>query len=123
MDTSELKKKSAPRVFGTWLEDWKKPLIKHNDCISKARLLQKYKNLIFKDPDHEGVTWTVFGGHLEYQSRRAGGWYVIAEQLEDSNKDEPFFVNDMLIGMIADTEQAEGVPVVRRDAVATSVGH
>ena len=42
---------------------------------------------------------------------------MIAEQLEDSNKDEPFFVNDMLIGMIADTEQAEGIVVVSQNAV------
>ena len=56
MDTSELKKKSAPCVFRAWLEDWEKPLIKQNDCVAKARLLQKYNNLIFKDPDHDGVT-------------------------------------------------------------------
>ena len=79
--------------------------------------MQRYKNLILKDPDHEGVTWTVFDGHLEYQSGRAGGWCVIAEQSEDSNKDESFFVNDMLIGMIADTEQAEGIVVVSQNAV------
>ena len=90
-----------------------KPLIKQNDCVSKARLLQKYKNLIFKDPDHDGVTWTVFGGHLEYRSGRYGGWGVIAEKSDNSNKDDPFFVNDMLIEMIADTEQAEGIVVLR----------
>ena len=117
MDTSELKKKSAPRVFRAWLEDWEKPLIKQNDCVAEARLLQKYKNLIFKDPDHEGVTWTVFGGHLEYRSGRHGGWNVIAEKSDNSDKDEPFFVNDMLIGMIADTEQAEGIVVVSQNTV------
>ena len=42
---------------------------------------------------------------------------MIAEQLEDSNKDEPFFVNGMLIGMIADTEEAEGIAAVRQNAV------
>ena len=34
---------------------------------------------------------------------------MIAEQSEDSNKDESFFVNTMLIGMIADTEQTGGL--------------
>ena len=115
MDTSELKKKSAPCVFRAWLEDWEKHFIKHNECVAEARLLQKYKNLIFKDPDHEGVTWTVFGGHLEYRSGRCGGWGMIAEKSDNSDKDEPFFVNDMLIGMIADIEQAKRIVVVRQN--------
>ena len=34
------------------------------------------------------------------------------------DKDEPFLIDEMLNEVIADTEQAEGVPVVRRDAVA-----
>ena len=42
---------------------------------------------------------------------------MIAEQSKDSNRDEPFFVNDMLIGMIADTEQAEGIVGVSENAV------
>ena len=42
---------------------------------------------------------------------------MIAEQSEDSNKFEAFFVNEMLIGMIDDTEQAEGNVVVSQNAV------
>ena len=34
------------------------------------------------------------------------------------DKDEPFLIDEMLNEVIADTEQAEGVPVVRQDAVA-----
>ena len=38
---------------------------------------------------------------------------MIAEKSEDSDEDQPFCIDDMLIGMILDTEQADEVKVVR----------
>ena len=47
VDTSELKSAAITREFRGWIEDWEKPLIKKNDCVAEARLLEKYKGLKF----------------------------------------------------------------------------
>ena len=113
VDTSELKKKAPMREFRGWLEDWEKPLLKKKDVVAETRLLEKYKDLKFDDPDEEGVTFNIYAGNLEWQKGRDGGWGVIAEKSEDSDEDQPFCIDDMLIGMILDTEQADEVKVVR----------
>ena len=101
------------REFRGWLEDWEKPLLKKKDVVAETRLLEKYKDLKFDDPDEEGVSFNIYAGNLEWQKGRHGGWAVIAEKSEDSDEDQPFCIDDMLIGMILDTEQADEVKVVR----------
>ena len=41
-----------------WIEDWEKEDILDKDCVAKARLLEKYKNLVFYDPEDK-ITFTV----------------------------------------------------------------
>ena len=111
VDTSELKKKAVAREFLGWIEDWEKPLIKKNDVVAETKLLGKYKDLKFDDPDEDDVTFNIYGGNLQWL--RGEGWAVIAEKSEDSEEDQPFKIDDMLIGMILETEQADDVKVVR----------
>ena len=93
------------------MEDWEKELLKKDDCVAEAKLLEKYKDLMFYDPDR-GVNFTVHGNNLEYRSGRGGGWCVIGDSTDEKVEDEPFKIGDMMIEMTAETDQAEGVEIV-----------
>ena len=102
------------RVFRGWIEDWEEPLLKKKDAVAEAKLLQKYKDLIFTDID-EDIVYTIFEGNLEWSRGRNGGWSVLGMPPEyDGENDEllePYLINDNLIGMIVDTEQPRDLNV------------
>ena len=52
VDTTQLKLATSKRIFRAWVEDWENPLLKINDVIAEVRLLEKYKDLVFYDPDN-----------------------------------------------------------------------
>ena len=77
-----LKQSPASRIFRAWIEDWEKDLLQDNDCVAEAKILEKYKNLVFYDPDTE-LTYTTDDGGLEFhrKDRKRNidkGWAVIA---------------------------------------------
>ncbi len=51
MNTDILKEPAVERIFHLWVEEWEEDTRKKNDCVSEALLLQKYKGLVFHDPD------------------------------------------------------------------------
>jgi hypothetical protein len=51
VNTDILKEPAVERIFCLWVEEWDKDARKKNDCVSEALLLQKYKGLVFRDPD------------------------------------------------------------------------
>ena len=55
VDTNALKEPATERVFRAWVEDWEVELRNKNDSIAEARLLQKYKGLVFVDPDSKNT--------------------------------------------------------------------
>ena len=114
VDTNPMKESLKNRIFRVWLEDWEKEILKKDDCVAEAKLLEKYKDLVFYDPDHK-VNFTVHGNNLEYRRGREGGWCVIGDSTDEKVEDEPFKIGDMLIEMIADTQQAEGVEIMHLD--------
>ena len=124
VDTTVLRPVSRKRIFKCWLEDWEKEVLKKNDPVQESRLLQKYKDLIFYDPD-KCVNFTIHPGNMEFQRGRSGGWMAIGIPPDDCGvEEEPFQVGDMLIELIADTEQADNITMVRmeeEEAEATSV--
>jgi hypothetical protein len=73
LDVDELKKPSTSRIYRAWLEDWEIELLQVNDCVAEACILEKYKDLVFYDPDTK-KTFKVWGGNLEFHrgSRRTG---------------------------------------------------
>ena len=65
------------------MEDWELELIKKNDCVAEAKLLEKYKNLVYFDQDNE-TTYTVHDGNLEFRrQRKDGGWHLICVSDDD----------------------------------------
>ena len=112
VDTVVLKQPATNRVFRAWVEDWEKDLLKMNDCVAEARILAKYKGLIFWDPD-TSANFTVHEENLEFHRGKDGGWHLIGNSSDESVEDEAFAIGDMIIDTIAETEQRPGVAVIR----------
>lgn len=117
VNTEELKKPATARIFRAWVEDWEEELLMQNDCVAEARLLEKYKNLVFLYPDNN-VTYTIHDKNLEYHRKNKkrgidGGWAVIG--VDDDDDNEPFAICQILIDLIAEHEQEAGVKIVRKE--------
>ena len=65
--------------------------------------------------------YTVYEKNLEWTCGRGGGWSLICQPHSDDFEDEPFLIGDMVIGLIADSEQEEGVEIIRNDKIGSSV--
>ncbi len=68
VDINALKEPATERVFGAWVEDWEVEPRNKNDSIAEAHMLQKYKGLVFVDPDSKNTfsvcdkIWSIAGG-------------------------------------------------------------
>ena len=52
---------------------------------------------------------------MEYQKGRGGGLCLIGSHPSwDEDLDEPFMINEELVEMIADKEQADGVEIIHQ---------
>ena len=89
-------------------------LLKKNDCAVEAMFLEKYKGLMFWDPDTK-VTFTVHEDSLEFRRGKGGGLNLVGNSSDDSVEDKGFAIGEMIIGMIAGTEQAKGVDIIVAD--------
>ena len=69
VDTGALKEPAVERIFRAWVEDWEEEARKKNDCVEEARLLTKYKGLVFNDPD-SGSTFSVWDRNMEFRRGR-----------------------------------------------------
>ena len=110
VDLDNLKQPATSRIFRAWVEDWEEEIMKTNDCVAEAKLLEKYKNLVFHDPD-ENCMFTVAASNLEYRRGREGGWFLVCEPNEDDKEPEPFDIT-LANKLIAATLQGPGVKVV-----------
>ena len=118
VNTTELKTQSSKRIFRAWIEEWEEDLLKKNDILAEVRLLEKYKDLVFYDPDNDCI-YTVWHKNLEWQRGRNGGWCLIGCPMNDDLDDEPFTIGPMVIDMIADTDQNENVDIILNGKVAS----
>ncbi len=92
--------------------------MKKNCPVAEARLLEKYKGLMMYDPDLE-ISWIIHGGNLEWKN---GKWrLIVTHPSGNTNNDEPFFINAIMIGMIVDTAKPDEIEVIREDAGGVSV--
>jgi len=112
MDTEGLKQPVTTRIFLAWVDDWEQDILKMNDCVVEARILEKYKGFVFFDLN-TGANFTVHEENLEFHRGKDGGWHLIGNSSDDSVEDEGFAIGDIIIDMIADTEQSPGVEVIR----------
>ena len=98
--------------FRCWLEEWEEPLLAKHDLISMKKLLQKYKSMIFYDPDDQ-MTCTVSEDSLYFEKPgRKNGWAVlgIPENWDGVSEDEwqPFSIRSGIVfDMVKDTTQPQ----------------
>ena len=60
-------------MFRACLEDWwEEELLKKNDCMVEAMLLEKHNGLVFWDPDTK-VNFIIHGDNLEFRCEKVGG--------------------------------------------------
>ncbi len=51
----------------------------NNNCVTEARFLAKYGDLVFLDPDSESeMMFTVYNKNMEFHQGRSNGWHVLA---------------------------------------------
>ncbi len=81
-----------------------------NDSIAEARLLQKYKGLVFVDPDSKN-TFSVCDKNMEYRRGARNGWFVIAVCAVEGVEDEPFAL-ELACELIGETPHVSGVKVI-----------
>ena len=115
VDTTVLRSVSRNRVFRCWEEDWEAEARKKNDPIHESKLLQKYKDLVFFDPDN-AANYTIHPGNMEFQRGRQGGWMIIGIPPDDEGlEEEPFPLGSMVLEMISETEQAPNITMLRQE--------
>ena len=114
VNIATLKEPVVQRIFRAYIEDWEKEDRFKNDCVAEARLLAKYKGLVFADPD-TGKTFYVVEKNMEFRRGRNNGWFVLAVCLDqDDSKDCEAFSLEVACKVIGDTPQANGIMVIRQ---------
>ena len=116
VDTGALKEPAVERIIRAWVKDWEEEARKKNDYVEEARLLTKYKGLVFNDPD-SGSTFSVWDRNIEFCRGRCNGWFVVgvsADKLDNASCNEPFSL-EMACELIGATKQKEGVKVLQEE--------
>jgi hypothetical protein len=106
-------KQPVKRVFRAWVEEWEEEDRKKNDCVAEARILAKYKNLAFNDPD-TGGTFSIWEKNMEFRRGRGNGWMLIATCADDDVDDEAFTL-EIACELIGNTPQEAGVEVIHKE--------
>jgi len=112
VDTSVLRQPVVQRIFRAWVEDWEQEDRRVNDPVAEARLLTKYKNLVFNDPD-TGTTMSIWDKNMEFWRGKSNGWMVIATSADDNVEDEPFAL-EVVCDLIGQTQQIDGVTIIHK---------
>ncbi len=91
VNTGKLKEPAVQRIFRAWVEDWEQDARKKNDCMSEVLLLQKYKGLVFHDPD-SGNDFCIWHQNMEYCRGRGNGQFLLGVCAKDGVEDETFML-------------------------------
>ncbi len=113
VNMGDLKEPAVQRIFRAWVEDWEEDARKKNDCVLEALLLQKYKGVVFHDPN-SGNDFCIWHQNMEYCRGRRNGWFLLGVCAEDGVEDEAFTL-ELACEMIGDTPQNDGVQVVHQE--------
>jgi hypothetical protein len=113
IDPDGLNEPEVQCVFHAWVEDWEEDARRMNDAVAKARLIQKYKWLVFHDPD-TGNTFLIYNQNMEFCQGRGNRWFLLAVSAGDTgNKEEmEAFSLELACELIGVTPQKSGVWVV-----------
>jgi hypothetical protein len=70
VDPDGLKEPEGQRVFYAWVEDWEEDARRTNDAVAEARLIQKYKSLVFHYPN-SGNIFSIYDQYMEFHQGKA----------------------------------------------------
>jgi hypothetical protein len=112
VNTNILKEPAVERIFHSWVEEWEEDARKKHDCVSEALLLQKYKGLVFHDPN-SGHDFNIWHNNMEFLHGRGNGWFLLGVCTENGVEDEAFTL-ELACKLTRDTPQKDGVQVVHR---------
>ena len=93
------------------MEDWEEEARKKNDPVAEARLLQKYKNLVFSNLD-TGIVFSIWDQNMEFRRGRGNGWFLLGVCADSNNDDSDeleAFSLEIANELIADTVRDIGV--------------
>jgi hypothetical protein len=105
------------RVFHAYLTDWEKVAMFQNDPVAKARLIQKYKGLVFFDKENN-LRQTMSSTELEWRRKSKGadnsytGWYLVS--VDENDEEWPWEIGDGVCEMLADCEQNACIEIIRK---------
>jgi hypothetical protein len=118
VNTAALRQPVVQRIFRAFVEEWEQEARKKNDCVSEARLLAKYKGLVFVDPDTR-KTYSVYDKNMEFRRGRGNGWFVLGVSAEQNTDDDDAeydaFSLEVTCEVIGDTPQSDGIIVIRHE--------
>ncbi len=81
--------------------------------MSEAFLLQKYKGLVFHDPN-SGNDFCIWQQNMEFLWGRGNGWFLLGVCAEDGVEDETFRL-ELGCEMIGETHPKNGIQVVHQE--------
>ena len=99
------------------MEDWEIELLQVNDCVAEARILEKYKDLVFYDPDTK-KSFKVWGGILEFHrgSCRTGvlkGWGLVC--IHEYGDEEGWLLNKEVVQLMGSHRQVDDIEVIHQE--------
>ena len=113
VDTNILKEPAVQHIFRAWVEDWEQDARKNNYVVAEARLLLKYRGLVFHDPDTDNG-FSIYDQNMEFHRGRGNGWFVLRVCSTNAVEDEGFLL-DIACELIGGTPQKEGIQVMFRE--------
>ena len=81
--------------------------------VLQRRILAKYKNLVFHDPN-TGGSFSVWDKNMEFRHGRGNGWMLICT-CADNDVDDEAFALEIVCELIANTPQEAGIDVVQQE--------
>lgn len=87
VDCNELSKSLLLKQrFCSWVEEWEKPLLVKNDIASITKLLQKYKSMVFNNPNDK-MTYTAYEDKL-VREKIKNDEFDVSGDCSNSSEDE-----------------------------------
>jgi hypothetical protein len=91
----------------------KEDVKKKNDCVSETLLFQKYKGLVFHDPNSEN-DFCIWVQNMEFRHGRGYGWFLLRVCADNGVEDETFTL-ELAREMIWDKPQKDGIQAVHKE--------
>jgi hypothetical protein len=119
VDVDTLKQVVTTRIFRAWIEDWEPEAIRKQDAVMEAKLLEKYKGLVFLDHENGGMVQTICSENLEWRRKNKSmgvdysGYYLISIGADDE-EEYSWEINQNICDYIASAKQTEGVKILRK---------